>query len=390
MQPSSPLRRFVFLGGYYPHTPEESFRRFTRGLAHFSAAWTIRADAAGLAQAESAVRWQVEAGGPGWRQETAVHLFRWDDLITADRSRSWLTRLPLGLATFLDVVFSGTLLRYIIVSWRYALFFLYPFLLLAVLLAGAWLLAGLIPWTGLRPLAALLLGVGLIAMLGHRLLIDHLIDDWIYAVRLIRKGDSAAAARLDQLAATLIAAHHDELVIFGHSLGAVHGACLIDRLLALAPDGPPIRFATAGSSVLKVALHPAAREIRAVIGRIAASPRVVWVDFQAHNDAMNFYKAEPVTTLKLAGQPAVIRPVRFSALLSKARYRRIRRNFFRLHSQFISANDRRGRYDYYMVCCGPFPLETLAGDQNGALNWIDETGGLTDRGRMAAGRESAE
>lgn len=389
MQPSPPLRRFVFLGGYYPHTPEESRRRFARGLAHFSTTWAIRAEAGGLTEDAGAATWPVAAAGPGWQQETAVHLFRWDDLITADRSRNWLTRLPLGLAAFLDVVFSGTLLRYIAVSWRYALFFLYPYLLLAALCACAWLLSGLVPAAGLRPLVALALGAGFIALLGGRLLIDHLIDDWIYAVRLIRKGDAAAEARLDALARELAAAGHDELVVFGHSLGAVHGACLIDRMLALAPDGPPIRFATAGSSVLKVALHPAARAIRAVLGRIAASPRVIWVDFQAHNDAMNFYKAEPVTTLKLAGRPALIRPVRFSALLSPARYRRIRRNFFRLHSQFISANDRRGRYDYYMICCGPFPLETLAGDPNGAMDWIDDAGGLTGRGRTAAGRENA-
>lgn len=386
MQNSPPLRRFVFLGGYYPHTPQESLARFARGLARFGVTWTIETELAGLTVGESAVEWQVLASGPGWRQAVAVQLFRWDDLITADRARSWWRRLPLGIGAFADVAGSGTAIRYACTSWRYLLFFLYPFVLLAALVAAAWMLAGLVPLPVLpaRLIVAGILLAGLIAALGKRLLIDHLIDDWIYAVRLIRAGDAAADARLDALARSLATATQDEIVIFGHSLGAVHGARLIERLIALQPAGPPIRFATAGSSILKVGLHPAAIRLRATLAAIAASPRLVWVDFQAHNDAMNFYKAEPMTALGLPGARAMIRPVRFSALLSPARYARIRRNFFRLHSQFISANDRRGRYDYYMLCCGPFALEDLAGSQSGAMEWIDDTGGLTPAGMAIA------
>ena len=34
-------------------------------------------------------------------------------------------------------------------------------------------------------------------------------------------------------------------------------------------------------------------------------------------------------------------------------YRRIRLKFYRLHCQFISGNDRRAPYDYFMLVCGP-------------------------------------
>jgi len=95
---------------------------------------------------------------------------------------------------------------------------------------------------------------------------------------------------------------------------------------------------------------------------------------------MNFYKAEPVAALGLTGRPADIRPVRFSAMLSPERYRRIRRNFFRLHSQFISPNDRRGRYDFFMLACGPFRLEQLAASPTGAMDWFAADGSLTPSG----------
>jgi hypothetical protein len=57
-------------------------------------------------------------------------------------------------------------------------------------------------------------------------------------------------------------------------------------------------------------------------------------------------------------------------------YRRIRRRFYRLHCQFISGNDRRALYDYFMLVCGPVSAksQTLAAD--GALSMIGEDGTL--------------
>jgi len=375
---STTRRRFVFLGGYYPQAATEIHHRFQRGLGHFARTWGLTATASGYDA--PATRWQVDAAGAGWCQQTEVLLFDWEDLILADRARGWPERLASGLTTFADIVLSGTAFRYARASWRYLLFFLYPFVLLFALLAAGWLAAGIIPiGPSTRIVLGLALGAGFVVALDRMLHIGHLIDDWIYARTLMRGTDANADARLAALATTL-GAGEGEIVIFGHSLGAVHGAVLIDAMIAADPGGPPIRFATAGSSILKIGLHPAATRLRAVIGRIAQSPRVLWVDFQAHNDAMNFYKAEPVASLGLTGRPADIRPVRFSAMLSPERYRRIRRNFFRLHSQFISANDRRGRYDFFMLACGPFRLEQLAASQSGAMDWIDADGGLTPAG----------
>ena len=45
--------------------------------------------------------------------------------------------------------------------------------------------------------------------------------------------------------------------------------------------------------------------------------------------------------------------VRFRDMLSPDFYRRIRFNFFRLHYQFIMANDQRAPYDYFMLAAVP-------------------------------------
>jgi len=63
-------------------------------------------------------------------------------------------------------------------------------------------------------------------------------------------------------------------------------------------------------------------------------------------------------------------------MLERAMYRRIRLRFYRLHCQFISGNDKRALYDYFMLVCGPISArsQTLAAD--GAISMIGEDGAL--------------
>jgi hypothetical protein len=73
---------------------------------------------------------------------------------------------------------------------------------------------------------------------------------------------------------------------------------------------------------------------------------------------------------------ATVRIVRLSLMLDRDMYRRIRLNFFRLHCQFVSGNDRRTSYDYFMLTCGPISAksQTLASD--GAVSMIADNGAL--------------
>ena len=47
-------------------------------------------------------------------------------------------------------------------------------------------------------------------------------------------------------------------------------------------------------------------------------------------------------------------------MLSPEFYERLRLSFFRMHYQFIMANDQRARYDYFMLVCGPVPVTQWA------------------------------
>ena len=92
---------------------------------------------------------------------------------------------------------------------------------------------------------------------------------------------------------------------------------------------------------------------------------------------MNFYKTNPMAEMSLPTENSpVVRLVELGQTLEHAMYRRIRFRFYRLHCQFISGNDRRALYDYFMLVYGPVSAksQTLAAD--GALSMIGADGML--------------
>lgn len=388
-QPPPTRRIFVHIGGYYPLTPEDNYRRFQREYARSLKAWALTGAFGPLEKQPDWARWTITTAGPGWSCKVDHYLFRWEDVILADRDRGWPARVGLGWLTFADFVANGALLRYFRLAWRYAGFFLYPFVLLALLYAAAWWVTrwglGFTPLAGNTPATltlALLPFFGLLHLFGQALKLDHLLDDWIYGRGIVRKGDEAVEAKLQRLAGHL-AGRDEEILIVGHSFGAIYGAELVARLCALRPDGPPIRFASVGASILKIGLNSAARPLRRTLERMTASDRVIWVDFNALNDVMNFHRVEPMRALGLTGRPATLCNVRFRPMVSPEYYTKMQRNFFRLHNQFISGNDNRAPYDYFLMMCGPFTMEQIAAAPEGAVPWLDAAGGLSPEGRAA-------
>ncbi|MCX7339388.1 MAG: hypothetical protein NT037_02525 [Hyphomicrobiales bacterium] len=326
--------------------------------------------------------------GAGWCVETRHDLVCWDDLIAAQRKADVLPRLKGGLAAGLDFVRNGALGGYLVNAWRYAAFFLYPYLALAaVMLAG--LLAGLVAsalgspgWLSIL-LAVFLAAIGVWRMSGHSH-IGHLLDDWIFARDVVRGFKPDLSQRLSEAAGELRATPADQhVLVVGHSLGAVLAAQMLDEAAGPVAGARPVTWLTIGSSILKIALHRQASGLRAQLGRIATAPGVAWIEYQAVSDVMNFFRTDPVAVLGIDGRSPVVRKVSFGQMLNRDYYASIRFNFFRLHCQFISANDKRAPYDYLMTICGPFDPVALAASRDGAMGWIGAEGELTQAGLAA-------
>ena len=384
-------KRLVFhVGGYDPITPHAAAqRRFVREMQRFGLTWSVKISVDVLKDGVDETKWSVTANGPNWQVETDFHLIRWDDEIRNFGRRAIWHRIPLGIIAFLDFVTAGALWGYFRTNWYYAVFFLYPFVMFGAMIAAAFLLgvltfhiSGLVLIgivAGLLVLAALLAGPW------RWLHIDTLFDDWIFSREYVRSGSSTIEQRLGRFAAEIVSAarssNADELLVLGHSLGAVIAVDLLDRALRLNPalgvGGIPVTFLTIGSSILKIGLHRGAKHFRAAVERVGRAPGIFWGDYQARVDIMNFYKTNPMAEMSLPTENGpVVRLVEFSRALEHAMYRRIRLRFYRLHCQFISGNDRRALYDYFMLVCGPVSAksQTLAAD--GALSMIGEDGTL--------------
>jgi hypothetical protein len=366
-------RCVFFLGGYEPIPPERQRERFIRELGRFQQTWHVASTVSELAVAEDGAiaSWRVETKGPDWAVETEYRSLLWGDIVATDFERSDWERVPCAIRAFADFIGSGTAFRYFAVNWRYGLFFLYPILILlgfaGIGIALAWHASGYGLPTLLVPLAALAIFALLAVWPGRFLMLPYMLDDWLFAHELVHRARPGLDERLEtfarNLAARLRAGGVDEIVFSGHSLGCALKLDVLDRALRMVPEfganGERLSVLSTGSSLLKIALHPAADWLKQAVARVSQNPAVFWVEYQTMVDIISFYKVNPLHALDLpdTGRPTV-RRVHVRDMLQAETYRRFKGNFFRLHRQLVMGNDKRYFYDYFMVCCGPFRLQT--------------------------------
>jgi pimeloyl-ACP methyl ester carboxylesterase len=409
-------RRHVYhVAGYDPIDAGAQYRRFTRQLEVFRRTWNVDATSSGLEQpaAESRAWWTVKARAGDWQVEAVHEVLLWDDIVRGDFKRALPARLLDAARVYLDYIATGTMFRYIAANPRYAIFFLFPVLALVLFAAAGWIVARLLTaWIGLAGAGAV--AVGLIAGIavfyvllqwpGRRWRVEQLLDDWICAHDYLHGRRADIDARLDRFAETLLAqvraAEVDEIVLVGHSLGAMLVLDILVRALARDPDlgrrGAAICVLTVGATIPKFALHPGAQEMRRKIARIAAEPSIAWAEYQARDDTISFYKFDPVALRRIPGDrldgKPVIRRVQIHDMVLPETFARCRRNVLRLHYRSVMANDRRAAYDYFMMVCGPVPFSAWTTSPAGFVDFIDADGGC-DRGarrRIAAAQASAQ
>jgi hypothetical protein len=391
-------RRHVFhIGGYDPIVPDTQLARFHRSLSSFRKTWNVdaRASLAPDVSEVSAV-WAAQTSGPNWTTETSFEMLRWDDLILKDHERGMASRLGQSMVTLFDWIVTGTLFRFMASSWKYAGFFLFPYLwvaLFAIVGAGA---GGAIAWlTGLGGVAATLLGaliavpvfVGLLHWFGPRKPINHVFDDWIFSREFVYGQRPVMENRVDAFAARIVAKARqndvDEIVIVGHCLGAALVMESVSRAMKLDPQlanhGPTICILTVGATIPKFSLHPKGEHVRQATRDVAAATSIRWAEYHARDDAISFYRFDPVTLKRVSrergdGRPN-IRRVQLHSMMTPASFKRHRFNFMRMHYQFVMGNDLRSEYDYCMIICGPLPFDDITAPP-GATGRIAADGAL--------------
>lgn len=399
-------RCVFFLGGYEPIPAARQRERYIRELKRSEKVWGVGAEVGPLEISEDGIvgLWRTSARGPNWETASEYRSLLWDDMVIADFGRPEWKRVLLAVRTFGDFILTGTAFRYLRVNWRYGLFFFYPVLLLlgfatAAIFAAAWLVgAGVpLPWL-FAPLAAIAIFALLLVWPGRFLLLNYMMDDWIFGGEMVDRSRPGFEHRLErfaqELAKVLRDGGYDEVVFAAHSLGCAIKIAVIDRALQLVPQfgerGETLAVLSTGSSLLKIAFHPRAGWMREAVARVSANSSIFWIDYQTMADPISFYNVDTLVALNLprTGRP-MIRRVHIRDMLRPETYRRFKANFFRLHRQLVMGNEKRYFYDYYMICCGPLRLETRVLKPETVVARFTEDGALKSDDQPAVSQNKA-
>jgi hypothetical protein len=392
-------RHVLYVEGYDPQGAEGYYNIFQRSWKRFLKIWPLKTNVGPLEiDSEFLAHWEIETAAPNWQVHTRYEFLRQEQFIRANMAEPMLRQVRRALCWTADYLFSGAMVRVFRASWRYGLALLHFQMLMIYWLllsaaAGAivgFLLAHLLGWPTL-----LCAGIGVAAAVACFWLLRPIADRW-YVVQInshwpylceFARGeptcfDPAINAGAERLIAVARANAAEEIVVVGHSGGGVIAPAVMARALELDPNvgrhGPRVILMTLGSIMPGAGLHPKAKRLRAVIERIAVEPSVLWIDAQSTKDVLNFENFDPVAGIGIDAGPRRCNPltwqVRFRDMLSEAFYVTLRWNFFRLHYQFIMANDMRAPYDYFMLVCGPLTPAEWAKRQRDVLAEFSEDG----------------
>jgi len=385
-------KRSVFLiGGYDPQPANVFFERMSRELPRFEATWGVSAtlSPATVSAGGEIATATLATRGENWAVATKIAFLVLDGIVVRDGARPLSARLARALVAFADYLASGTFFRMARKAWRFALFFIYPFVAItffAVLALAAALaiqkLAPMLP-AALGLTGGLMVFAALCLSIGKRQSILQLLDLWSFSRDFLRSRRPDAEALLDHFAVAICAharEHRaDELLLVGHSVGAALILDVAARCLQLdthfADHSGRTAVLTLGSIAPALGLHPAAGPFRARLQKLAEDPALQWVDVQCLIDPINFYKCDPLADIGLApqvknhppGMPfALACTVRIRDMLEATTYKRIKRRMLRVHYQYIFGNTKRYFYDFFMICCGPLALaERMLGQVSG-------------------------
>ena len=386
-------RHVIYVEGYDPQGAKGYYRLFERGFSRFLKIWPLRALLGPLAvESQDFARWDVEASGPNWQVSTRYDFLRQEHIIRGNMAEPLWRQLPRAMAWAADYILSGALWRVVRASGYFGSVLLYfqsmLLLWLALSIAGGWLVALAASRYGGVPLAGnIVIGLGvalaifmLLRHLALRWFVIQINNHWPHLCAFARGEPTCFDAPIEACAQRLVAAvranEADEIVVVGHSGGGALAPAVIVRALEIDPEvgrrGPPVVLLTLGSIAPGAALHPRAEKLRGLFGRLAVEPSIRWIDCQTRLDVMNFWDFDPVAGIGVEVGPERCNPqvwnLRLRDMLADEFVNRNRLDFFRLHYQFIMANDKRAPYDYFMLVAGPLPVTAWAQDPRAALD----------------------
>jgi hypothetical protein len=375
-------RHIIYVQGYDPRGLAQYYRMFRTELRKFGRLYQLAATISRpqVAPDGETASWTIDTKASDWQTHTSYDFLRWEDLIQRDLAAPvWGTVLQ-AIWIYWRLVFGGTIARFWKANWRFATFITYPHVLLLAealcCLGIALAFAGGLGALGIPDLFSLAAALALfVALLGsvlkyteNQTYLLYLLSDTIWTWEFSHRQRPEWDERIDRFAQYLVnvarESDAEEIVVVGHSSGSFLAAEILARALKLDPDlgrhGPRVVLLTIGGNFPIVGFHAVSKDFRDHLRLLAIEPSIDWIDCQSRKDVMNFYPFDPVAGhgIDVGGSkrnPTIV-PVRFRDIIKAEHYNVFRWKFFRVHFQFVMANERPHAYDFFMIVCGPIPL----------------------------------
>ncbi|MGG6895761.1 MULTISPECIES: hypothetical protein [Rhizobium] len=361
--------------GFEPLDAAAHRARYERSARQSAAVWDFSASVDELNNLGRAPYFDVTATAADWRTQSRIHIVDHNDLVAALNGKPFFTRLLQGYLAAAKVVLTGGMVGYFRHAWRFGLFFIFPFLLMlaglliSLSIAFAPFLLGLPAWSHIGSIAlAVAFFVYIFLPQAEKLHTLHLFSDWGMAVAMADLNGLGAEQWLEASAISVRQALEepgvDEFVISSHSMGSSVATHVIGLLLEREPDllqGKRVIFATLGSAILQCALMRPASVLRSRVGLVARCKEIFWLDVHCLTDAIHFYKAKVAAVCGHSdAEQASILFVRFKHMLTSQHYTKIKRDFLRVHRQYVLGPDVKASFDFTLMTAGPLPAAHFA------------------------------
>jgi hypothetical protein len=335
--------------------------------------------------------WTIETKADDWQTRTTYDFLRFEDFIQRDLGLPIWHIVSYTIWIYLRLIVHGTVFRFMKANWRFLTFITFPHIVFWCEVACLAIIAALVR-KGLEaigvpspfdiPAAALFFFAALWTVLKytekHTYLL-YLMCDTIWTWEFSHRERPEWDERLDRFAHYLCdvarGSDAEEIVLVGHSSGSFLGTEIMARALKLDPllgkHGPRVVLLTLGGNYPIVGFHKAASDFRAHLRELALEPSIDWIECQARKDVMNFFDLDPIAShgidVGAARRNPTIVPVRFREMIRPEHYNLFRWQFFRVHFQFVMANEVPNAYEFFMIVCGPVPLHERMTHPDAAL-----------------------
>ena len=199
----------------------------------------------------------------------------------------------------------------------------------------------------------------------RRIYAYYLMHDYAFSAGLKGATPPALQTRLDEFRgsiATALLQDYDEVLVVGHSSGAHLAVSILADILRANPDLPPkpaLSFLSLGHVIPMVSFLPDAWQVRKDLQFLSERDEIVWVDVTAQGDGCCFALCDPVGVSGVSTrekQWPLVFSAQFSRTMAPERWTAQRRQYFKLHFQYLCAFENPLDYDYFQITAGPLTL----------------------------------